>query len=327
VTWRAFLIGLLAVAGLHFALPEVLGIYIVKVLLYAGINIMLAVSLNLVNGITGQFSIGHAGFMAVGAYAAAFVTSSFRGAGDAAALPLFLGAQLFGGLLAAGAGYVVGLPSLRLRGDYLAIVTLGFGEIIRVLLENSAKVAPLKKLGGALGMSGIPLHTSFGWVFGWVLCTCVVSFRLLDSSSGRALLAVREGEIPAEAMGIDTTRQKVTAFVLGAFFAGVAGALLAHELGTITPQEFNFIRSFEVVTMVVLGGLGSVSGAIVAAVLLTVLPEVLRPLQQLTGLDFRMVIYSLMLIGLMLLRPTGLFGTREITDLLPPPLGRRKRAS
>jgi len=304
--------------------------YWTQVLIFAGINVILAVSLNLVNGITGQFSIGHAGFMAVGAYASAFVTYQVMHPAGGGGVPgiagqtaIFLASLGLGGALAAAVGYVVGLPSLRLRGDYLAIVTLGAGEIIRVLLENSSKVKGLEVLGGALGLSGVPLYTKFFWV--WVLAavTIGVNLRLRDSSHGRAFLSVRENEIAAEAVGVDTTRYKVRAFVIGAFFAGIAGGLAAHQLGTITPTDFGFLRSFEIVIMVVLGGMGSISGSVFAAVLLTFLPEALRPLQKLTGLDLRMVIYSVLLIVLMLLRPEGLFGHREVWDVLPGRRGRR----
>ena len=273
--------------------------YFFTIIMYAGINIILAVSLNLVNGFTGQFSMGHAGFMSVGAYTAAFITAKV-------AETMFAS-----GLTASAAGYLVGLPSLRLKGDYLAIVTLGFGEIIRVVILN------IDAIGGARGMAGIPALTSFGWVYTLAVITVFVIWRLINSAHGRAFLAVREDEIAAEAMGVNTTRAKVRAFVIGAFFAGVAGALFAHFLRYINPQTFDFNRSFEMIIMVVLGGMGSVTGSVVAALFLTGLREALRPLQEITKVDFRMVIYSLLLIILMLTRPNGLFGTREFSDLLP----------
>ncbi len=303
-----------------------------QVITFAGINVILAVSLNLVNGVTGQFSIGHAGFMAMGAYASAYITWQVTHPDGGGPVPgplaqqvIFAASLLWGGILASMVGYMVGLPSLRLRGDYLAIVTLGAGEIIRVLLENSEKVAPLKVLGGALGRSGIPLYTTFFWVSLLAVVTVVVNLRMVRSTQGMGFLAIRENEIAAEAMGVDTTRYKTRAFVIGAFFAGVAGGLHGHALGTITPTDFGFIRSFEIVTMVVLGGMGSVSGAVVAAIVLTFLPEALRPLQKLTGFDLRMVIYSLLLILLMLVRPSGLFGRQEVWELLrskTPPRGK-----
>ncbi|MBI3543033.1 MAG: branched-chain amino acid ABC transporter permease [Deltaproteobacteria bacterium] len=224
---------------------------------------------------------------------------------------LFAGALYAGGLVAAVLGFVVGSPSLRLKGDYLAIVTLGFGEIIRVMILN------IDAIGGARGMTGVPEWTNFGWVYG-VAFICVLTVkRIMQSPHGRALLAVREDEIAAEAMGVNTTRYKVTSFVVGAFFAGVAGGLYGHFLTFLSPQSFDFNRSFEIIIMVVLGGMGSTTGAIIAALFLTGLRELLRPLQEITRLDFRMVIYSLMLIILMLTRPRGLFGTKELVDFGP----------
>lgn len=282
--------------------------YLLDILLYAGINITLAVSLNLVTGMAGQFSIGHAGFMSVGAYFSAFLTVNYFSRfalGGGAQAGLFAVALLSGGLLAAAFGFVVGLPSLRLKGDYLAIVTLGFGEIIRVLVLN------IDALGGARGLTGVPPWTTFTWVYGAALVCVLTVHRIMQSPHGRALLAVREDELAAEAMGVNTTRSKVTAFMVGAFFAGVAGGLYGHLLTFLSPQSFDFNRSFEIVIMVVLGGMGSTTGAICAALLLTGLREALRPLQEFTKLDFRMVIYSGLLIVLMLARPQGLFGSKR----------------
>jgi len=334
-----------------------------KVLTGIAINIVLAVSLNIVNGFTGQFSMGHAGFMAVGGYVGAAVTyyGSFRIWGDAewrggwvswAFDPsrfsgsllapgdaLFLVACIAAGLVAAAVGWVVALPSLRLRGDYLAIVTLGFGEIVRVLLTQTNEVltnpvqirdTPLPSLithlGGSLGFTssvGIPTYTTLFWSFLWVGVTVLVALRLKFSSPGRALLAIREDEIAAEAMGVPTTRYKVRAFVIASFLAGVAGCLFAHELGTtLNPRELGFQKSFDVIIMVVLGGMGSVSGAILAATILTVLPELLRTFSQ-----YRMIVYALALVLMMILRPQGLLGLREIWEV--GPLGRwlRRRAA
>jgi branched-chain amino acid transport system permease protein len=291
--------------------------YLFTVLMYAGINIILAVSLNLVNGFTGQFSMGHAGFMSVGGYTAAFITYLIQVNHPAwlsdswSANGILLGSLLAGGLLASGVGYLVGLPSLRLKGDYLAIVTLGFGEIIRVVILN------LDVVGGARGMANIPPLTSFGWVYTWVIVCVFTIWRIVNSAHGRAFLSVREDEIAAEAMGVNTTQSKIRAFVIGAFFAGVAGGLFAHYLRYLNPQTFDFNRSFEVIIMVVLGGMGSITGSVVAALLLTGLREALRPLQEITKLDFRMIIYSFFLIVLMLTRPNGLFGTREFTAFIP----------
>jgi branched-chain amino acid transport system permease protein len=308
---------------LDLVLPRVLNAYVFQILVLCGINVILAVSLNLINGFTGQFSIGHAGFMAIGAYGSAMFTlhvgqrwvASLSGVPDALAHgAALLAALLVGGALASIAGYLVGLPSLRLRGDYLAIVTLGFGEIIRVLILN------VDAVGAARGLPGIPGWVSFFWVGAGVLSVILVSRHLAHSTHGRALFAIRDDEVAAEALGVNTTAYKVLAFVIGAFFAGVAGGLFAHYLSYLNPNSFTFIKSIEVIAMVVLGGMGSISGATLAAVILTLLPEVLRPVK-----DYRMVIYSLMLIVLMITRPQGLLGSREID--LGRWFGRKKAAA
>lgn len=298
-----------------------------RIIVFVGINVTLAVSLNIINGHAGQFSLGHAGFMAIGAYTSAFLTVHYFSA-IVERFPaestqrfmwqnaLLLVAILAGAAMSAIAGYLVGLPSLRLRGDYLAIVTLGFGEIIRVLILN------IESIGAARGFSGIPSWSNFFWVYFFCAITIVISNRLIHSSVGRAFLAVREDQIAAEAMGVDTTRYKVKAFVIGSALAGVAGALFAHYMIYLNPAMFTFIKSFEVVAMVVLGGLGSISGSIIAAIVLTFLPEGLRYAKQVLpegvlDRDPRMVIYSITLIILMLTRPQGLFGRRELWELLP----------
>jgi branched-chain amino acid transport system permease protein len=287
--------------------------YYFSVIMFAGINVILAVSLNLVNGFTGQFSMGHAGFMAVGAYGSAYLTTTLQASSpELMSGPMgsvvFLASLFVGGGLAAIAGYIVGLPSLRLRGDYLAIVTLGFGEIIRVLLLNTDAV------GGARGMPSILGLASFGWVYTFAVLTIFVVWRILHSAHGRAFLSVREDEIAAQSMGVNTTSTKVRAFVLAAFFAGIAGGLFAHYLRFINPSTFDLNRSFEIIIMVVLGGMGSVTGSVFAGAFLTLLREGLRELQQVTLIDLRMVIYSLFLIILMLTRPNGVFGTKELPD-------------
>lgn len=295
--------------------------YLFTIIMLAGVNIILAVSLNLVNGFTGQFSMGHAGFMAVGAYISAMTTTYTRDlAPDLyAQIPslIFLGSLIAGAMGAAFVGYLVGLPTLRLKGDYLAIVTLGFGEIIRVVLLNT------EAAGGARGLPNIPPLSSFGWVYTFTILTTLIIWRTISSSYGRALLAVREDEIAAESMGVNTTQAKVRAFVMGSFFAGLGGGLFAHFLQYLNPSIFTFNRSFEYIIMVVLGGMGSLTGSVIAAILLTFIPEALRDLQQYTGLDFRMVIYSLILIILMLTRPNGLFGQTEFMDYLPKSLRRK----
>ena len=265
-----------------------------------GINIILAVSLNLINGYTGQFSLGHAGFMAVGAYTAAVITNQFGELNAVFSGAVFLGALLAGGLIAAVAGLLVGIPTLRLRGDYLAIVTLGFGEIIRVIFQN------MNAVGGARGLSVLHGWTNFFWAFGFAAVTVYVVTALVHSTYGRGFIAVRDDEVAASAMGINPTKYKVTAFVIGAFFTGIAGGLYAHSKQFITPGGFNFMQSIAIVVMVILGGMGNTIGVIIAAVLLTLLPEFLRPVA-----EYRMIIYSLLLIILMLTRPQGLFSLRK----------------
>ena len=277
--------------------------YYLDVTTTVGINIILAVSLNLINGYTGQFSLGHAGFMAVGAYTSAAVTMfagprwlQAAGSNSATIALLFFSALCAGGLVAAAAGVLVGAPSLRLKGDYLAIVTLGFGEIIRVVFRN------IESLGGALGLNGIPAYTNIFWTFGTAAVTIYVVVSIVSSTYGRGFLAVHDDEVAAEAMGINTTRYKITAFVIGAFFAGIAGGIYGHSKLTIDPKGFDFMKSIEIVVMVILGGMGNTVGVILAAILLTLLPEMLRSVA-----DYRMIIYSFLLIVLMLVRPQGLF--------------------
>lgn len=297
--------------------------YIQLTILYIFVNAIMAMSLNLVNGTTGQFSLGHAGFMAIGAYVSAYGSLNWAFFPPELAFLNFVWLALAAGFVAALFGYLVGQPSLRLKGDYLAIVTLGFGEIIRVALLN------MDFLGGPRGIHSIPSLPEGQWgpvvvsrflssyLFASlcaVLCFFVL-WRITRSSHGRAFMSVREDEIAAEAMGINTTQVKVRAFVLSSFFAGVAGALLAHFVRYINPSTFSFLKSVDAVIMVVLGGMGSITGAILAAIFITVLPEFLRILQDWTGVDLRMVIYSLALILVMILRPQGLFGEFEITDL------------
>ncbi len=302
-----------------------------------GVNIVLAVSLNIVNGMTGQFSIGHAGFMAVGAYISGKFSLETRefyialpglpmGASDQL---VFFISLVLGGSVAALFGFLVGLPSLRLKGDYLAIVTLGFGEIIRVVVQNT------EMFGRALGLSGIPQRSTLFMVGFWVFITVLVARRIQRSPHGRSLLAIREDEIAAEAMGVNTTSYKVRAFVISAFLAGVAGGLFAHFVPIINPGSFTFVKSMEIVVMIVAGGLGSNSGAVVAAIFLTLLPEGLRTLfinlgsgdQSLAQRvdQIRMPIYGFLLVVLMLARPQGLFGTREIWDIVPRWIPRRFR--
>lgn len=271
--------------------------YYLDVAINVGVNIILAVSLNLINGYTGQFSLGHAGFMAVGAYTSAAITMKLGPSlfGERTAL-LFFPALLAGGFVAALAGLAVGVPSLRLKGDYLAIVTLGFGEIIRVILNNT------KSLGGALGLSGISAYSNFFWTFGFAAVTIYVVTSLVNSTYGRSFIATHDDEVAASAMGVNTTKFKIIAFVVGAFFAGIAGGLFGHFKQTINPTGFDFMKSIEIVVIVILGGMGNNLGVILAAILLTVLLEKLRDFG-----DYRMILYSFLIIVIMLVRPQGLF--------------------
>ncbi len=292
--------------------------YYQDVILQCGFAIILAVSLNIVNGLTGQFSIGHAGFMAVGAYTGASITYQVALQSHVAkpGLPWMLLAMGVGGVCAALAGYIVGVPSLRLRGDYLAIVTLGFGEIIRVILENIGDInASLSFTGGASGFQNIPTLSTFGIVTATAIVVIVLARNLKFSSHGLAFMSIREDEIAADAMGVNTTRIKVTAFVLSAFFAGVGGVLFAHYKA-IKPDTFGFVLSMNYVVMIVLGGTGSITGATMAAVGLTILPELLKPIKDRVPFftdEYRQVIYALLLVLMMILRPTGVFGTGELS--------------
>jgi branched-chain amino acid transport system permease protein len=290
---------------LEFFGIEIIDRYYKGILILMQINIILAISLNLINGVTGMLSLGHAGFMAVGAYTSALLSIFLTKSGFLPPVLQFPLALIAGGLVAALIGLLIGIPTLRLRGDYLAIATLGFGEIIRVVILN------LKITRGALGLPGIPGYTNFWSAELFMLLAVIVIWNIMHSNHGRALASIRENEIAAEAMGVNTTYYKVSAFVIGAFFAGLAGGLFAHYLGYIAPKSFDFMKSIEILLMVVLGGLGSLTGSVVAALVLTGLPEVLRFLQ-----SYRMVIYSLTLVLLMLYRSRGLFGRDEASFVL-----------
>lgn len=260
------------------------------------INIILAVSLNLITGFTGQFSLGHAGFMAIGAYSTGLLTMSFP------TIWGFLGGLLVGAILAALIGFLVGLPTLRLRGDYLAIATLGLAEIIRILLLN------FEFTNGAAGLSGIPQFVDWTWLFVFTAGTVVLISNFLRSVHGRDSIAVREDEIAAVSIGVDAVRAKTMAFVVGAFFGGIAGGLYASYFYFIKPDLFGFLKSIDILIIVVLGGLGSLSGSVIAAVLLALVSTALQPFPEL-----RMVIYGLILVVIMVFRPQGLMGDRELT--------------
>lgn len=293
------LLGLVIFAVLYGLMEAgVIGSFWKLNILIIGVNIIMAASLNLINGYTGQFSLGHAGFMAVGAYVSVVLTANLH-------VP-FLMALLAGGAAAGVLGCLIGLPTLRLSGDYLAIATLGLSEIIRIVLMN------IQYVGGAAGFSGIPHLTTFPWVFFSMLATLFVIKNFVNSTHGRACIAIRENEIAAEAMGVNTTKYKVMAFTIGAAFAGVAGGLFAHIFYIITPLSFTFMQSFNYLIMVVLGGLGSITGAIAGAFVVTFISAILADWP-----EYRMIIYALALILLMFYRPQGLFGYMEITSLAP----------
>jgi len=303
-----------------FGLPY----YYAEILNLTGISIILAVSLNLITGFTGQFSIGHAGFMAVGAYSSVFMTvyyseslerwlTALVGATVAQSL-VFICVIIFGALIAALAGLIVGIPSLRLRGDYLAIVTLGFAEIIRIIILN------IDRVGGATGFRGrvppwdgrplIPQYANFIWIGGFAILTIVVVRNIVNSDTGRALVSIREDELAAEAMGINTTHYKVLSFVISSAFAGIAGALFGHFRQFLHTNDFQFIRSIEIIIMIVLGGMGSITGAVLGAIVITILPELLRKLPG-NLYSYRLVIYSALVIVIMLTRPQGVMGSKE----------------
>ncbi len=285
-------------------------IYYSDVIMNTFIAIILAVSLNLTAGFLGQLPLGHAAFMAIGAYASAMFTKAvnfsalpmFSGAGGLANGLEFMIALLLGGLLSAAAGILVGLPALRLRGDYLAIITLGFGEIVVTVLNNMAAV------GGAKGLSRIEPFTTFPWAFGAVIVTVFVATTMIRSSHGRAMISIRENEIAAQACGVNTTYYKTLAFTVAAFFAGVAGGLYAHFICIMRPGNFGFGKSVEILVLVVLGGMGSIAGSLISATALTIIPEFLRAFS-----DYRMVLYSLLLILVMIFKPSGLLGTYDFS--------------
>ena len=288
--------------------------YWTGILIMVGINIILATSLNIATGYLGQLPLGHAGFMAVGAYAGGiFMKASpmaeLLKAGDTAATsPYILGALLLSAVVAGIFGIIIGIPALRLRGDYLAIITLGFGEIIRVILTNIDSVLGFKFTYGAAGLKRIPKFSEFDLVFICVVLCCTLIHMLMKSRHGRAILSIRENEIAAESCGIQTTYYKTMAFVLSAALAGVAGCLYAGYLGSLFPSTFKFMKSIEILVMVVLGGMGSMLGSVIGATVLTFISELLRSVG-----DARMVVYALLLVIMMIFRPKGLLGTYDFS--------------
>ncbi|MGI5887990.1 MAG: branched-chain amino acid ABC transporter permease [Oscillospiraceae bacterium] len=312
VLYSAFMIiGTILVDG------GVISEYYSKVVLLVGINIILALSLNLAAGFLGQLPLGHAGFMAVGAYTSAiFVRRVSMDSSGAFVIGIILG-----GLVAALIGFLIGIPALRLKGDYMAIITLGFGEIIRVVIINIDDVLGFDFTYGASNMKNIPKTTTFLNCFLCVGITVVVMVNLIKSKTGRAILSVRENEIAAEACGVNVTGYKELAFTISAFFAGVAGALYSGYLGILNPSAFGFSKSIDILVTVVLGGMGSMTGSVLAAVFLTVVPELLRGLSK-----YRMIVYSLLLIIVMIYRPSGLMGSKEFStgNIINRIMSRRK---
>lgn len=272
------------------------------------INIVLAVSLNLITGFTGQFSLGHAGFMAIGAYTTALVTMNVDSTAG------FVGGLLLGGVIAAAVGFLIGLPTLRLRGDYIAIATLGMAEIIRILLQN------FDFTNGAAGLSPVPQYMDWNWFFILTVGSVLLIRNFVRSRQGRDAIAVREDEIAAESIGVNTTRSKVLAFTIGAFFGGIAGGMYASYFYVIKPEQFGFLKSVDILVIVVLGGLGSLSGSVIAAFLLAIISTVLQPFP-----GVRMILYALLLIVIMIFRPQGLMGNRELSLRMVPRFGRRGR--
>lgn len=270
--------------------------YQISILILICINIILAVSLNVTVGCLGQITIGHAGFMSVGAYTAALFSKSAIVSG----VPGYIIALILGGIVAGVIGIIIGIPALRLNGDYLAIITLAFGEIIRVLIEY------FDFTGGPQGLRGIPKFNNFHLIYWIMVFSVILMYSVMTSRHGRAVLAIREDEIASAASGINTTYYKTFAFTLSAVFAGIAGGMYAHNLGILGAKQFDYNYSINILVMVVLGGMGSFTGSILAAIVLTLLPEMLREFA-----DYRMIIYSLVLILMMIFRPKGLLGREE----------------
>ncbi|BDS79842.1 TPA: branched-chain amino acid ABC transporter permease [Streptococcus pneumoniae] len=275
----------------------VLNLFYVQILQQIGINIILAVGLNLIVGFSGQFSLGHAGFMAIGAYAAAIIGSKSPTYGA------FFGAMLVGALLSGAVALLVGIPTLRLKGDYLAVATLGVSEIIRIFIINGGSLT-----NGAAGILGIPNFTTWQMVYFFVVITTIATLNFLRSPIGRSTLSVREDEIAAESVGVNTTKIKIIAFVFGAITASIAGSLQAGFIGSVVPKDYTFINSINVLIIVVFGGLGSITGAIVSAIVLGILNMLLQDVA-----SVRMIIYALALVLVMIFRPGGLFGTWELS--------------
>lgn len=276
--------------------------YFVGIIINSCIMIIMATSLNIVAGFLGEMALGHAGFMAIGAYVSAMLSKWFLiPAGVPGTLTLVI-AGIIGGLVAGIIGALISLPSMRLRGDYLGIVTIGFAEIIRIFFIN------FQPTGGAAGFTGIKRLTTLSNAY-WIMVVVVVLIYTLGVSRfGRAIMSIREDEIASEASGIPTTQYKVLAFAISSFFAGVGGSVYAHYQGYLDPNKFQFMYSIEMFTIVVLGGLGSLTGSTLSAIVLTVLPELLRQFSQ-----YRLLVYSAALVVMMIFRPQGIFGRYEFS--------------
>jgi len=294
--WITLLLTLVIVQVLISA--NIINDYIFSTLVKIGVNIILAVSLNLITGFTGQFSLGHAGFMSIGAYTCAIITLRYSTVFG------FVGGVIAGAVFAAIVGFFVGLPTLRLKGDYLAIATIGMAEIIKILFRNVLEDIT----NGAAGLSEIPQFNNWIWLFVFTAGTVILISNFIKSSHGRACISIREDEIAAEAMGISSTKYKVIAFVTGAFFAGIAGALYSSYFYYISPDLFGFQKSIDILVIVVLGGMGSISGSIISAILLALISTYLQSFPEL-----KMIIYGVLLVVIMLFRPQGIMGSKELS--------------
>lgn len=308
----------------------ILSNYIQGILMVCCISTIMACSLNITVGYLGQIALGDCGFMAIGAYTGALLTKAMANANILVGTGIpdtvrFLIATLAGGMMAALFGILVGIPALRLRGDYLAIITLGFGEIIRVIIQNLKFAGGKGFSQGEAGQAlvGINRIASLYVVFWVMVVTVALLFAFIHSRYGRAIIAIRDDDIAASASGLNTTLYKVLAFTVSAFFAGIAGSIFAHYIGSLNAATFGWLKSTEYVIMVVFGGMGSLTGSVIAAILLAALPEALRQFS-----DYRMLVYSVALILVMIFKPTGLLGTYEfsMTRVLNKIFGKEKKA-
>ncbi len=316
-------IALLLFAALVTLAQNTLNDYYQRVLAVVAINIILTVSLNLTNGFSGDFSLGHAAFMSIGAYTSALLTLPVISKATLIPdLPAWLGqtvvpfpvATITGGILATLVALVVGLPVLRLRGHYLAVATLGLMVIVRVVANNWISITR-----GAKGINGMPAFTNLWWAYGWAVITVYVIWRLVRSPYGRSMMAIREDELAAASRGVKVLQTRLLAFAVGAFFAGVAGSLWGHLITAITPGSFSFLITFNVVVMLVVGGMGSISGSIIGATLMTLVPEWLRRVETaisvgghpMYGLSQITISIAVMLV--MIFRREGLLGGRELS--------------